>query len=158
MKRIAIAVSVVVLVFAVAIIIQGQVTQTTFKPRGGSVEQELIQLEDEWGDAFLKRDVAFMDRIMADDATWTSPEGIVSTKAQSLASFKSLEGVDTSWVNDEMKVRVYGDTAVVTGRTTFKWTNKGKDFSDQERWTDTWVKLAGHWRFVAGHNSKIVNK
>ena len=153
MKRIAIGFSVVVLILSV-----GAQAQTPAQTKTGSAEQELIQLEDEWGDAFLKRDVAFMDRIMADDATWTSPEGIVSTKAQYLASFKSLEGVDTSWVNDEMKVRVYGDTAVVTGRTTFKWTNKGKDFSDQERWTDTWVKLAGHWRFVAGHNSKIVNK
>jgi ketosteroid isomerase-like protein len=153
MKPITFAVSLIVLAFAVAI-----QAQTPAKTGTGKVEQELIQLENEWGDAFLKRDVAFMDRIMADDATWTSPEGIVSTKAQYLASFKSLEGVDTSWVNDEMKVRVYGDTAVVTGRTTFKWTNKDKDFSGQERWTDTWVKLAGHWRFVAGHNSEIVNK
>jgi ketosteroid isomerase-like protein len=153
MKLTAIAASVFVFVLTYA-----NQAQTPTQAKKGGVEQELIQLEDEWGDAFLKRDVAFMDRIMADDATWTSPEGIVSTKAQYLASFKSLEGVDTSWVNDEMKVRVYGDTAVVTGRTTFKWTNKGKDFSGQERWTDTWVKLAGHWGFVAGHNSKIVNK
>ena len=58
MKRTAIAVSVAVLVFGVAILAQ---TQTD------SVEQELIKLEDEWAEAWLRSDVAFFDRIMADD-------------------------------------------------------------------------------------------
>jgi ketosteroid isomerase-like protein len=153
MKNIAIAVSVAVLVFAVAVWAQIPAQTET-----GSVEQELIKLEKELADAWVKRDVAFFDRVIADDFTWTAPYGIVSTKAQSLATLKSGEDVVNSWVVDEMKVRVYGDAAVATGRSTIKETYKGEDVSGQYRWTDTWVKRAGRWQCVAGHSSEIAQK
>jgi len=149
MKRTAIAVSVAVLVFGVAILAQ---TQTD------SVEQELIKLEDEWAEAWLRSDVAFFDRIMADDYTWTSPWGDVSTKADNFALVKSGKDVITSWVLADMKVRVYGAAAVVTGRDTIKETYKGEDVSSQNRWTHTWVKRAGRWQCVAAHSSEIAQK
>jgi len=149
MKSIAIAISVVVLAFGVGILAQ---TQTE------SVEQELIKLENEWAEAWVKSDVAFFDRIMADDYTWTSPWGEVFTKAHNLALIKSREDVITSWVVAEMKVRVYGDAAVVSGFDTVKETYKGEDVSGQNRFTHTWVKLAGRWQCVAGHNSEIAQK
>jgi len=124
----------------------------------GSVEQELIKLENEWADAWVKSDVVFFDRIMADDYTWTSPWGEVITKAHNLALVRSGEDVITSWVLAEMKVRVYGDAAVVTGRSTVKETYKGEDVSVQERWTHTWVNRAGRWQCVAGHSSEIAQK
>lgn len=153
MKNIAIAVSVAVLVFAVAVWAQIPAQTET-----GSVEQELIKLEKELADAWAKRDVEFFDRVIADDFTWTAPYGIVSTKAQSLATLKSGEDVVTSWVVDEMKVRVYGDAAVITGRSTIKETYKGEDVSGQYRWTDTWAKRSGRWQCVAGHSSEIAQK
>jgi ketosteroid isomerase-like protein len=61
-------------------------------------------------------------------------------------------------VSDDMKVRIYGDAAVVTGRNTTKETLNGKDTSGQERWTDTWIKKAGRWQCVATHSSNIVQK
>jgi ketosteroid isomerase-like protein len=151
MKRIAIAVCVVLLVFAVTII-----AQAPAQPKSGSVEQELMKLEKEWGDAVVKHDWAFLDQILADDYTWTGPDGKVWSKAQTLASLKSGEDVVSSLVTDDVMVRVYGDTAVVTGRTTVKEQYKGKDISGQYRWTDMWVKHAGRWRCVADHSSRIV--
>ncbi len=153
MKRIAIAVSVVVLVLAVAV-----QAQTLAQTKSGGVEQELIKLENEWADAWVKSDAAFFDRIMADDYTWTSPWGWVVTKADDFALVKSGEDVITSWVLSEMKVRVYGDAAVVTGCDTVKETYKGKDVSGQSRFTHTWVKLAGQWQCVAGHSSEIAQE
>jgi ketosteroid isomerase-like protein len=153
MKRIAIAVSVVVLVLAVAV-----QAQTLAQTKSGGVEQELIKLENEWANAWVKSDVAFFDGIEADDYTYTACEGSVWTKAQDLALLKSGEDVITSWVLADMKVRVYGDAAAVTGRATIKETYKGKDVSRQERWTDTWVKRAGRWQCVAGHSSEIAQK
>ena len=122
------------------------------------MEQELIRLENEWADAWVKSNIAFFDRSEADDYTYTACEGSVWTKLQDLALLKSGEDVITSWVLSEMKVRVYGDAAVVTGRATIKETYKGKDMSRQERWTDTWVKRAGRWQCVAGHSSEIAQK
>ena len=153
MKRIVIAVSVVVLVLAVAVW-----AQTPAQTKSGSVEQELMKLENQWNDASVKSDVAFLDRILAEDWTSTDADGVVGTKAQSLASLKSGEDVVTSAVADEMKVRVYGDAAVVTGRNTSKETLKGKDFIGQYRWTDTFIKRDGRWQCVAGHSSEIAQK
>jgi ketosteroid isomerase-like protein len=131
--------------------------ETPAQQKTESVEQELIKLENEWADAWIKRDVAFFDRIEADDYTWTSPWG-VWTKAQDLAELKSGDSVITSWVMDGIKVRVYGDAAVVTGRSTIKEMHKGEDWSRQESWTDTWIKRDGRWQCVAGHSSVIAQK
>jgi len=149
MKRIATGVCVACLVFGLALLAQTQIQ---------SVERELIKLENEWADAWIKSDVAFFDRIMADDYTWTSPWGEVLTKAHNLALVKSGKDVITSWVLAEMKVRVYGDAAVVSGRDTIKETYKGEDISSQNRWTHTWVKRAGSWECVAAHSSEIAQK
>jgi ketosteroid isomerase-like protein len=149
MKRIAIAFSMVVFVFGVTILAKIQTA---------SVEQELTKLENEWADALVQHDWTFLDRILADDYLVTDPEGNVSTKAQEIAFFKSGEFAVTSCVHHEMKVRVYGDAAVVTGRSTVKETYKGKDFVPNFRWTDTWVKSAGRWQCVAGHSSEIAQK
>ena len=156
MKRIAIAICVVVLVFAVTSI--AQMTQTTFKPRGGSVEQELTKLEKEWADAYMKRDLAVMDRIEAAGIVMTDSQGNVLTKALDLEEVKSGVYTLESWANDEMKVDVYGDTAVVTGRNTEKSIYKGKESNGQYRFTDTWVKIAGRWQAVANHSSKVAQK
>ena len=149
MKRIAIAVCVVVLGFGVAILAQ---TKT------GNAEQELLKLEQEWANALVKADVAFLDRILAEDCMFTDSEGIVWTKAQSLAHLKPGGHVITSMVSDDMKVRIYRDAAVVTGRNTTKETLNGKDTSALERFTDTWIKRDGRWQCVATHSSKIVQK
>jgi ketosteroid isomerase-like protein len=149
MKRIAFAVGVAGLVFVAAILAQ---------TKSESAEQELITLENEWADAWVKRDVAFFDRIMADDYTWTSPWGEVLTKAHNLALVKSGEDVIKSWVLADIEVRVYGDAAVVSGRDTIKETYKGEDVSSQNRWTHTWVKIAGRWQCVAAHSSEIAQE
>ena len=149
MKHIAIAVCVVGLVFGSVILAQ---TQTR------SAEQELLKLEQDWTNANLKADVAFLDRILADDFTWTDINGVLRTKAQNLAVLKSGELAISSMVTDEMKVRLYGDAAVVTGRNTFKAKLGGKDNEGQERWTDTWIKRDGRWQCVATHGSMVTQK
>jgi uncharacterized protein (TIGR02246 family) len=153
MKRIIIAASVVVLVLTVAV-----QAQTPVQTQTQSVEEEIKKLEKEIGHAWAARDVASYDRILADDYMWTDFDGTVWTKAQDLEDLKSGTVVNTSYAVDDWKVRVYGDAAVVTGRTTVKETWKGKDVSGQYRYTDTWVKRGGRWQLVASHTSKIAQK
>jgi hypothetical protein len=153
MKRFVIAVTVGVLFFAV--IVWGQ---KPAEPKGGSVEQELIKLENGWNDASVKRDVAFLDKILAEDITDTDAEGAVWTKTQDLQNVKSGDFALSSAVADTLKVRVYGGAAVVTGRNTIQGKFKGKDISGQYQFTDTWVKHADRWQCVASHGSKIVQK
>ncbi len=153
MKRIVLAVGLVFLVFVAAIL-----ARTQAQPKSESVEQELIKLENGWNDALVKHDWAFLEQILADNSLHTDSDGAVSTKAQVIAYFKSGEILITSAVADDFKVRVYGDAAVVSFRCTDKSQSKGKDTSSQGRITDTWVKLAGRWRCVAGHESRITQK
>jgi uncharacterized protein (TIGR02246 family) len=156
MKRVAFVVGVAVLALGVA----GR-AHTPVRTQTASTEQELIKLENEWGAAWVKHDVAFFERIEADDYTWTSPDGEVWTKARDIEFVKSMgsgKDVTMSQVIAEMKVRVYGDTAVVIGRDIVEEKIEGKDVSHQERWTDTWIKRDGRWVCVAGHSSVIAQK
>ena len=109
MRRIAIAVALVVLIPAFS-----AQAQSSAQPKSESAEQELIKLETDWTDAMVKADVAFLDRILADDYLFTDPNGVVSTKAQMLAEYKSRGRVMSSAVTDNLKVRVYGDAAEST--------------------------------------------
>jgi ketosteroid isomerase-like protein len=153
MKLIVIAVSVAVLVFAV-----GTQSQTPAQTKTGTAEQELLKLVQDWMDAEVKADMAFLDRFIAEDCVITDPAGAVWTKVQFLAGLKSGEGVVISSVLDNMKARVYGDAAVVTGRMTTKQTFKGKDISGQYQCTDMFIKKAGLWQCVAIHISMITQK
>jgi ketosteroid isomerase-like protein len=156
MRRVAFTIGLVSLAFAVAII-----AQTTAQPKSGSVEQELIKLENDWANAWVKHDVEFFERIEADDYTWISPQGEVWTKSRDVAFVRYLDSVKDitmSYVTTEVKVRVYGDAAVVTGLDTIKETNKGKEVNRQERWTNTWIKRMGQWQCVAGHTSVVSPK
>jgi ketosteroid isomerase-like protein len=65
-----------------------------------------------------------------------------------------------SSITDDIRVRIYGDAAVVRGRTTtVNEQYKGKDISGQYRWTDMWAKdYMGRWRCVAEHVSRIAQK
>jgi len=125
-----------------------------------TAEQELIKLENRWNDAIVKHDWTFFDQILADDYISTNFDGNVGTKADFLEFLKSGESVMAASIVDDMKVRIYGDAAVVTGRfTTVKELYQGKDLSGRYRLTDTWVKdYLGHWRCVAEHVSRIAQK
>jgi hypothetical protein len=122
-----------------------------------SVEQQLKKLEMQYADAGVKKDVAVLDRVLADDFAETAPDGVVYTKAEEMASLKSGEDVIFSYLYSDMKVRVYGDTAVVTYLDKQKETFKGRDISGTSRWTDTWVKHGGSWQCVASHGSMVAH-
>ena len=126
------------------------------KTQHGNIERELIKLEHEWADAVVRGDLAVLDRIEANDLIVTDPDGKVSNKAQDLADVKSGAFKAESIKLDDMKVQVYGDTAVVTGRTTMKGQYNSRDISGQYRWTDVFVKRQGRWQVVATHACQIV--
>ena len=103
-------------------------------------------------------DTAALDRIYADDYTLVNIAGAVTTKAQRLAAIKSGELKYESVSVDEVNIRSYGDTAVVTDRATVKLQDKGQDLSGQYRVTLTFVKLKGAWQLVAAQNTRITEQ
>ena len=123
--------------------------------KAGNDEQIIKQLEQEWADALMKRDQAAIDRITSADWVLTDPKGRLIAKAQAEADLKSGTVKFESIKLDELKVRVYGDTAVVHGLETRKSSYKGKDTSGQYRFTDVFVKRNGRWQAIASHVSRV---
>lgn len=116
-----------------------------------SAEDEVKQIEYEWGDAFERRDMATLDRLMADEYILTDPLGNVRSKAESLAALKTNEIHFESTKSDNVNVVINGDTAVVTGRSTFKGRYKGWPMGGQYQYTDVLVKREGRWQAVSSH-------
>ena len=120
-----------------------------------SVEDTLIQVEHDWGNALLKADVAAWSRFLGDDWVLTYSDGTLVNKPMALADLKEGALRIESFQLDDVKVRVYGDTAVVTGQITEKSKFRDKDTSGVRRFTDVFVKRDGRWQAVASHESDV---
>jgi ketosteroid isomerase-like protein len=120
-----------------------------------SIETTLIQIERDWGDALLKADVAAWSRCLGDDWILTTSDGMLVTKPMALADLKEGALRIESFQLDDVKVRVYGAAAVVTGLITEKSKFRDKDTSGVRRFTDVFVKRDGRWQAVASHESDV---
>ena len=121
-----------------------------------SVEQQVTKLENDWVKAMIAKDYAVLDRVLADDYTDSGdPDGSVHTKSDMMSALKSGQIAISSYKYADLKVRVYGSAAIVTGLQTFVSTFKGKDDSGTFRFTDTWIKKGDSWQCVVEHASKV---
>lgn len=123
-----------------------------------NVEQAVTKLENERVQALLRNDTAFIERVYANDYVVTGANGILRTRAQVVADMKSGVQKSESITNDDVKVRVYGDTAVVTGRTTQKGEYKGQPSISPVLFTRVYARRGGQWQLVANHASSIPQK
>jgi ketosteroid isomerase-like protein len=122
----------------------------------GAVEQDIMKLERLWNDvAGIKKDHAALEQILADDFSYTHSKGDMANKSQEIAD--TLASQWTSSKTDDMKVRVFGDVAIVTGRQTLEGTSKGY-VSGPRRFTDVFVKRNGKWQAVAGQTTLVQAK
>ena len=117
-------------------------------------EQQLIQLERDLAKANVTKDVALARRVLADDYTGATSRGTTYTKAEAIAGMQRDNFA--SFDVDNMKLRIYGDAAVVTGRSTYSGTFEGAKYTNRQViFTDTFVKRDGRWQQVATHASLI---
>ncbi|HTF23623.1 MAG TPA: nuclear transport factor 2 family protein [Candidatus Limnocylindria bacterium] len=108
-----------------------------------------------WNQMQINHDADAMGKMLDSDFVLTDYDGTVMSKTQFLASIRDKSTQLTVEVSDDMKLHRYGDTVVVTGATRETGTEKGKPFSHQGRFTDTWIKKEGQWLCVASQLSLI---
>jgi ketosteroid isomerase-like protein len=123
-----------------------------------SVERQLIELERQLSDALVRQDAAVLDRLWSNELVFTFPDGKVSNKAQRLAGQKPAaqpSQSESETKNDEVKVYLYGNTAVVTVLTTWSGKANNQVYSSQFQATHVWVKQQGRWQLVAAHVSPV---
>jgi ketosteroid isomerase-like protein len=116
-----------------------------------AAERTLRRLEDAWAQAVVRRDAAALRRFVAPDWVYSDESGIM-TRDAGIAAFTS--GTDTvhSASNSDMRVRVYGNAAVVTGILHMKGRGPGGPFTHRYRYTDTWIQQDGRWQAVASQD------
>lgn len=119
------------------------------------VEQELKQIEQDWANAAKNHDADKIGEILASSWSGISWEGKMETRAKALADAKDTKNTLDSMELGPMKVRVFGNTAIVTGSDTEKSTMNGKDTSGQYMWMDVFVKQGGKWKAVASEATRV---
>ena len=122
------------------------------------MEEELLKLENEFARAVASNDADALDRLLADDWIIVEPDGSIIDKARFLEVIRSGALSHESMKSTDLKVRVYGNTAVVTGLTTSKGKFMGQDFISCERATDIFVKQADRWQCVFTQLTRFTKK
>ena len=127
-------------------------------PAGRGAERQLIELERQLSDALVREDARVLDRLWSNDLVFTFPNGKVSNKAQRLAGQKPAAQPpqsESKTINDEVKVYLYGSTAVVTVLSTWSGNANNEPYSSQFQAAHVWVKQEGRWQLVAAHVSAV---
>ena len=119
-------------------------------------KHEIDQLEQNWRDAMLQRNVQAMNALLADDYIAITSNGMLQSKEQTLANLKSgVLRVDALELSDR-KVRFYGQTALVTSKAEVKGNRPDGEISGSYRYTRVYVRDAsGAWKIVSFEASRI---
>jgi len=132
-------------------------TKSAPKAKTGAADPKaaLEQMEKDRAQAVVKKDTATLEKMTADDYQLIDANGKMRGKADTMEAIKSgaisLQSNDV----DDLKVQVYGNTAVVTGRSNPKGTIDGKDVSGPIRFTRVYVKRNGNWQSVLFQQTRI---
>jgi ketosteroid isomerase-like protein len=124
-------------------------------PDSAKVQALITKMENDRLQAGVRKDVDAIAAVTADDYVMIDFEGKVRNKTATLERIKSSEIQLQSNSLDEVDVRIYGNTAIVTGRATPKGTISGKDFSRPIRYTRVYVKEDGHWQVVSFQQTRV---
>ena len=119
-----------------------------------TAEKAVAAQEQQWLQAQKTNNPDLLAPLLAEKFINTSSDGKVTGKSETLADAKKTKWDSAEY--DDLKVTVFGDTAIATGLFRGKGTESGKPLDDHERWTDTWVKIPnGQWQCVASQVTPI---
>ena len=121
------------------------------------LEQQLIQLKRDWGNAYVRRDAAWLEEMLAEEYSVTDADGVTAHRAQLMAEFRSATRIYEATAYDDATVKVYGDVAIVAGRGMVKGRSKSGAFHRQYFSTNILVKRNGRWQAVATHISGVTS-
>ena len=121
----------------------------------GEIHKEIEALEEQWRQATVTNNIGEMNRLLADDYVGITSNGTVENKQQALAQRSAgtvrIERLEIT----ETRVRVYGDTAVVTSQADLEGSNGTSDISGQYRYTRVYNRRLGQWKIVSFEASRM---
>jgi ketosteroid isomerase-like protein len=123
-----------------------------------------MRMERDYSVAYLNHDTATIGRILADDYVGIDGRAVVSDKAEEIEEAKAPrpgtpipDYLVTDETLGEMKVRAYGDAAVVTSLSTEQVRIRGNASTVQYRRTTVYIKRRERWRLVSFHATRLID-
>lgn len=115
--------------------------------------EKVLGLEKKWTESYQHRDIGILSSLLAEDFVITVEDGSTFGKEGYIShSADSAVHVDVADLS-ELRVRLHGNTAIVTGAYHEVGSSKGKHYEYRDRLTDVWMKIDGRWQVVASHYS-----
>ena len=142
-------------ILAVLVIALSTLTLAQDSDKQTNAKQVVRLLESERVQALLRGDSAFIESNYEDDYITTGANGLVRNKAEVIADLKAGSIKYESMTHTNVKIRIYGNTVVVTGLDSVKGVDKGQDISGQRLFTRVWVKQRGRWSLVANQTTRV---
>jgi ketosteroid isomerase-like protein len=114
-------------------------------------ERAVLDLEEAWAKAVVRRDAATFKRLLAPGFTYTEDDRIQSG-AELMRDIVSGSDTVTEARNEKLATQSYGNTMIVTGWLVMRGRSGGKPFDRRYRFTDTWLKRDGQWQIIAAQD------
>ncbi len=125
-------------------------------PKPNKSEQEIRTVLKQWADSMVRRDMNALGRILSDELIVTSFDGTTRGKKEELEVVKPNPNVQTHSVeNKDVRIKIYGSTAVVTALTEMLFIISEKTASSTFRFTAVFVKQGGRWQIVALQTARV---
>ena len=131
---------------------------TTSKPDSSALQALIKKMENDRIQAGVQKDIDSIAAVTAEDYVNIDFDGQLRNKNETLERIRSSEIQLKSNTLDEIQVRIYGDTAVVTGRATPKGTINGKDFGTPIRYSRVYVKKDRGWQVVLFQQTRVARE
>ena len=119
------------------------------------IENHILELEGKRCQAMIEVDTVILDSILADELTYTHTNGWLQTKEELMSTLESGELNYTSAITNDVVVRTYETSAVVTGTASMKVESQEKEYSLRISFIDVYVKKNGSWQMVAWQSTRI---
>jgi ketosteroid isomerase-like protein len=113
---------------------------------------------DDWDKAIVRKDRQAIERNMAEDFRQIDGQGNVETKKSFVDDLVSPDLEIDPYAVEDFEVRVYGDMALVSGRTLMKGRYQGKPFASHYRYIDIYVRHGQDWKIVSVQISPIPSR
>ena len=109
----------------------------------------LTRISDAWDKAIVRKDEAAVAANMAEDFRQIDGNGNLETKKSFVAGIIDAKLTIDPYTVEEFDVRLYGDTALLSGRTHMTGKYDGKPFESNYRYIDIYVRRGGQWKIVS---------
>jgi ketosteroid isomerase-like protein len=120
--------------------------------------EAIDKVDASWNELRQRSDVEGLDKLMDERFVLVHSDGRVQHKPDYIAELRTRTRVNGPILNEDVKVRSYGNTAVVNGVSVQSGVSNGQPWNGRFRFTRVWLQQDGSWKIISSHSSRIAEK